>query len=86
MDYDTLNEMEIEELVKLRNSVSAFRKMCDEWHEHLREFVEITTKHPDFNTLWMNKHMIPEVLDKINGVIGRRNMKIQQKKRENREK
>jgi len=82
MDYDALYEMPIEELVRLRNAVSAFRKLCDDWHEHLSEYVEIIVTHPDFKTLWMNEHMFPEVLDKVNGVIGRRNMKAQQEKRD----
>ena len=88
MNYDTLHEMPIEELVRLRNSIKAFQKMLENWREHLREYVQFNIKHPDFNTLSLNEHMIPEVLDKINGVIGRRNMKTQQerKAKENKEK
>ena len=81
LNYAALYDMPIEDLVNLRNAISAFRKMLEDWHEHLSEYVELTTTHPDFNTLRMNKHMIPEVLDKINGVIGKRNLKAQQEKR-----
>ena len=82
MDYDSLNEMEIEELVNLRNAIKAFGLMWKDYHEYLHGFVEITTTHPDFNILRMNKHMVPEVLDSINGLIGRRNMAAQQKRKE----
>ena len=81
MNYDALYEMPIEELVKLRDAISAFRRMLEDLHKHLFGFVDITIAHPDFKTLWTNEHMIPEVLDKINGVIGKRNMKAQQEKR-----
>jgi len=82
MDYDTLNEMPIEELVNLRNAIKAFGLMWEEYHRYFHGIVEITTTHPDFKTLQMNKHMIPEVLDKINGMIGRRNMARLRKHRE----
>lgn len=79
MDYDSLNEASIEELVKLRDSISAFRRLCDNWSEHLSSFMELKLTHPDFKTLWMNMFMFSEVLDRINGVIGRRNMAKRQK-------
>ena len=82
LDYDSLNEMPIEELVNLRNTIKAFGLMWKDYHEFFVGIVEITTTHPDFNTLRMNKDMIPEVLDKINGMIGKRNMKAQQERRQ----
>ena len=81
MNYDELYEMTTEELVQLRNAIAAFRNVCDNWHEHLSEFIQITMTHPDFKTLWMNPSMFPEVLDSINGIIGKRNMKTLQERR-----
>ena len=82
MDYDSLHEMTIEELVSLRNSISTFNKMIKNLKENLSGIVEVTITHPDFQTLWLNQHMIPEVLDSINGMIARRNMKtLQERKR-----
>lgn len=89
LNYDTLHEMSIEELVKLRNSISFFHKISKDWHKHLSgpEYAKLVVIHPDFKSLYMNQHMIPEVLDKINGIIGKRNMKALQerKAKENKE-
>ena len=87
MDYDSLHEMEIEELVNLRNTITAFRDMWKIYDENLREVLklDIIEINPDFNTLRMNKHMLPEVLDKINGMIGKRNMASIRKRREMKE-
>lgn len=81
INYDVLYEMPIAELVILRNSITAFKKMLEEYRKHLHGLIEITVIHSDFKQMWLNDFMIPEVLDKINGVIGRRNMKKQQDRR-----
>jgi hypothetical protein len=81
--YDVLYELPINELVNLRNAIKTFGDWLRVYHEYLTIILKINIIEisPDFNTLRMNKHMIPEVLDAVNGVIGKRNMKAQQQKK-----
>lgn len=78
---DILHDLTIEELVSLRDAITAFRRMWEDYHEHLSKYVEIVVTHPDFNTLRMNKGMMGEVINTINGAIGRRRLKALQEKR-----
>lgn len=77
-----LHDLPLVELIDLRNKIIAYRDMLELFHLLLDSVVEIKTTHSDFKTLRMNKHMIPEVLDRINGSIGRRRMAEIQKQRE----
>lgn len=85
LNYEELHEMSIEELVRLRNAIKAFQKMNNIWTEYLSEYVEFKTTHPDFHALRMNPQMMPEVLDSINGMIGKRNMATIRERREQKE-
>ena len=77
-DHNTL------ELVQLRDKIKAIQMIATSKQEYFGDFLSIIFQHPDYNTLYQNPDLIPRIIDRLNKIIGKRNLAERQRKQKER--
>ena len=85
LNTDYVHDHNVLELVQLRDAVMGIALVSQAKKEHFGNLVSIVFHHPDYNTLYQNPDLIPEIIDGLNGIIGRRNLAERQRKQKERQ-
>lgn len=77
LSSEFVNEASTEMLMRLRDTLNALLEVFA-LQRKLIDIASLRIIHPDFQTLSINKHLIPDIINQLNGFIEMRDSVIQQ--------